>query len=165
VHRSLISPSPVKTKRYAFHASCSVLPNPCLASRSDCTIYPFSRGWVVSARAEGISSEYLWYQVIPKMEGEGWCGLAVRTRDGTMLGAVVGVFVQGPLAGRLRVQGTTAAGHVDRHRRLRHPAPRAGTWEAAQPGAQCDADPSPRRMAPARAASASTCFTVDAVPK
>jgi hypothetical protein len=59
----------------------------------------------VSARAEGISSEYLWYQVIPKMEGEGWCGLAVRTRDGTMLGAVVGVFAQGPLAGWLRMQG------------------------------------------------------------
>ena len=39
------------------------------------------------------------------MDSEDWCGLAVRTRDGTMLGAVVGVFAQGPLAGRLRVQG------------------------------------------------------------
>jgi hypothetical protein len=81
------------------------------------------------------------------MDSEDWCGLAVRTRDGTMLGAVVGVFAQGPLAGRLRVHGD--------YRR----------WEAAQPCAQCDADPSPRRMAHARAASASNCSTVDAVPK
>jgi len=39
------------------------------------------------------------------MDGEDWCGLTVRTRDGTMLGVVVGVFAQGPLAGRLRVHG------------------------------------------------------------
>jgi hypothetical protein len=39
------------------------------------------------------------------MDGEDWHGLAVRTRDGTMLGVVVGVFAQGPLAGRLRVHG------------------------------------------------------------
>ena len=39
------------------------------------------------------------------MDGEDWCGLAVRTRDGTLLGVVVGVFAQGPLAGRLRVHG------------------------------------------------------------
>jgi hypothetical protein len=30
------------------------------------------------------------------MDGEDWCGLAVRTRDGTMLGVVVGVFARGP---------------------------------------------------------------------
>ncbi|HKO24842.1 MAG TPA: hypothetical protein VJY65_08900, partial [Chloroflexota bacterium] len=29
----------------------------------------------------------------------------MRTRDGTVLGAVVGVFAQGPLVGRLRAQG------------------------------------------------------------
>ena len=40
-----------------------------------------------------------------KVDGEDWRGLAVRTRDGTMLGVVVGVFAQGPLAGRLRVHG------------------------------------------------------------
>jgi hypothetical protein len=39
------------------------------------------------------------------MDGEDWHGLAVRTRDGAMLGVVVGVFAQGPLAGRLRVHG------------------------------------------------------------
>ena len=39
------------------------------------------------------------------MDSDDWCGRAVRTRDGTLLGAVVGVFAQGPLAGRLRVQG------------------------------------------------------------
>jgi hypothetical protein len=38
-------------------------------------------------------------------DDEDWCGLTVRTCDGTMLGVVVGVFVQGPLTGRLRVQG------------------------------------------------------------
>ena len=39
------------------------------------------------------------------MDGEDWHGLAVRTRDGTLLGVVVGVFAQGPLAGWLRVHG------------------------------------------------------------
>ena len=34
-----------------------------------------------------------------------WYGLTVRTRDGTVLGVVVGVFAEGLLAGRLRVQG------------------------------------------------------------
>ena len=32
-------------------------------------------------------------------------GLTVRVRDGHTLGVVVGVFAQGPLAGRLRVEG------------------------------------------------------------
>ena len=36
---------------------------------------------------------------------EDWSGLTVRTRDGTVLGVVVGVFAEGLLAGRLRVQG------------------------------------------------------------
>jgi hypothetical protein len=39
------------------------------------------------------------------MDSEDWCGLTVRTRDGTVLGVVVGVFAEGLLAGRLRVQG------------------------------------------------------------
>ena len=39
------------------------------------------------------------------MERENWDGLVVRTCDGTVLGVVVGVFAEGPLAGRLRVQG------------------------------------------------------------
>jgi hypothetical protein len=37
-------------------------------------------------------------------------GLTVRVRDGYTLGVVVGVFAEGPLAGRLRVQGTYARG-------------------------------------------------------
>ena len=32
-------------------------------------------------------------------------GLTVRVRDGQTLGVVVGVFADGPLAGRLRVEG------------------------------------------------------------
>ena len=39
------------------------------------------------------------------MNGEDWDGQAVRTRDGPLLGVVVGVFPQGPLAERLRVHG------------------------------------------------------------
>jgi hypothetical protein len=39
------------------------------------------------------------------MDSEDWYGLTVRTRDGTVLGIVVGVFAKGLLAGRLRVQG------------------------------------------------------------
>jgi len=36
---------------------------------------------------------------------EAWQGLTVRTREGHVVGRVVGVFADGPLAGRLRVQG------------------------------------------------------------
>jgi hypothetical protein len=36
---------------------------------------------------------------------EAWHGLPVRTREGHVVGRVVGVFAEGPLAGRLRVQG------------------------------------------------------------
>jgi hypothetical protein len=36
---------------------------------------------------------------------EDWSGLTVRTREGTVLGVVVGVFTEGLLAGRLRVEG------------------------------------------------------------
>jgi hypothetical protein len=36
---------------------------------------------------------------------EQWHGLTVRARDGTVVGVVVGVFAEGPLAGRLRVHG------------------------------------------------------------
>ena len=36
---------------------------------------------------------------------EAWQGLTVRTREGHVVGRVVGVFADGPLAGRLRAQG------------------------------------------------------------
>jgi len=39
------------------------------------------------------------------MDDEDWRGLVVRARDGAVVGEVVGVFAQGPLAGRLRVEG------------------------------------------------------------
>ena len=39
------------------------------------------------------------------MDGEDWCGLAVRTHEGAVVGVVVSVFAEGPLAGCLRVQG------------------------------------------------------------
>ena len=42
------------------------------------------------------------------MDGEEWQGLSVRVRDGAVLGVVVGVFPDGPLAGRLRVAGEHA---------------------------------------------------------
>jgi hypothetical protein len=42
------------------------------------------------------------------MDRENWDGLTVRTRDGAVLGGVVGVFAEGPLAGRLLVQGDYA---------------------------------------------------------
>ena len=44
------------------------------------------------------------------MEGEDWSGLTVRTREGAVLGIVVGVFAEGPLVGRLRVQGDGTLG-------------------------------------------------------
>jgi hypothetical protein len=44
-------------------------------------------------------------------DDEDWCGLTVRARKGTVLGVVVGVFAQGPLAGRLRVHGEFASRH------------------------------------------------------
>jgi hypothetical protein len=39
------------------------------------------------------------------VDSEGWYGLTVRTHEGAVLGVVVGVYAQGPLAGRLCVQG------------------------------------------------------------
>jgi hypothetical protein len=39
---------------------------------------------------------------------EAWQGLTVRTREGQAVGIVVGVFANGPLAGRLRVHGAYA---------------------------------------------------------
>jgi hypothetical protein len=44
------------------------------------------------------------------MSSDGLEGLTVRVRDGQTLGVVVGVFAEGPLAGRLRVQGDNALG-------------------------------------------------------
>jgi hypothetical protein len=44
------------------------------------------------------------------MGGEEWQGLSVRARDGAVLGVVAGVFADGPLAGRLRVEGEHAPG-------------------------------------------------------
>ena len=39
------------------------------------------------------------------VDSEGWYGRTVHTRDGTVVGIVVGVCADGPLAGRLRVHG------------------------------------------------------------
>jgi hypothetical protein len=39
------------------------------------------------------------------MDTEDWCGLVVRTRARLRFGVVVGMFTEGPYAGRLRVHG------------------------------------------------------------
>jgi hypothetical protein len=39
------------------------------------------------------------------MDTEDWCGLVVRTRARLPFGVVIGVFKDGPHAGRLRVHG------------------------------------------------------------
>src|SRR4051794_14592870 len=39
------------------------------------------------------------------MDTEDWCGLVVRTRSAMPFGVVVGLFSDGPHAGRLRVHG------------------------------------------------------------
>jgi hypothetical protein len=39
------------------------------------------------------------------MDTEDWCGLVVRTRARLPFGVVVGMFTDGPHAGRLRVHG------------------------------------------------------------
>ena len=43
------------------------------------------------------------------MSSDGVEGLTVRVCDGRMIGVVVGVFTDGPLVGRLRVQGDDAS--------------------------------------------------------
>ena len=48
------------------------------------------------------------------MDEEDWLGLTVRARDGRVVGVVVGVFTEGPLAGRLRVEGAYAPGGAAR---------------------------------------------------
>ena len=62
------------------------------------------------------------------MDREDWDGLTVRTRDGAVLGDVVGVFAEGPLAGRLLVQGDYALGGC-------RAGPRPGRAVYAIPGA------------------------------
>ena len=49
-----------------------------------------------------------------RMDEEDWLGLTVRARDGTVVGVVVGVFTEGPLAGRLRVEGAYIPGDAAR---------------------------------------------------
>jgi hypothetical protein len=44
------------------------------------------------------------------MDTEDWCGLVVRTRAAHPFGVVVGVFTDGPHAGRLRVHGACRFG-------------------------------------------------------
>jgi hypothetical protein len=39
------------------------------------------------------------------MDGEDWCGLAVRIHERAVVGVVVGIVVEGPFAGCLQVQG------------------------------------------------------------
>ena len=48
--------------------------------------------------------------VAGRMDEEDWLGLTVRARNGRVVGVVVGVFTEGPLAGRLRVEGAYARG-------------------------------------------------------
>jgi len=60
------------------------------------------------------------------MDREEWRGLTVRTCDGSAVGVVMGVFEDGPLAGRLRVHGE--------HATVRHKTgPRDGTAVFAIP--------------------------------
>ena len=60
------------------------------------------------------------------MDEEDWLGLTVRARDGRVMGVVVGVFMEGPLAGRLRVEGAYTPGAAAR-------GPRDGTAVYAIP--------------------------------
>ena len=60
------------------------------------------------------------------MDEGNWLGLTVRARDGTVVGVVVGVFAEGPLAGRLRVEGAYTPGAAAR-------GPRDGTAVYAIP--------------------------------
>ena len=48
------------------------------------------------------------------MDEEDWLGLTVRARDGREVGVVIGVFTEGPLAGRLRVEGAYTPGGAAR---------------------------------------------------
>jgi hypothetical protein len=49
-----------------------------------------------------------------RMEEEDWLGLTVRARDGRVVGVVIGEFTEGPLSGRLRVEGAYAPGGAAR---------------------------------------------------
>jgi hypothetical protein len=44
------------------------------------------------------------------MDTEDWCGLVVRTRSAFRFGVLVGVFTDGPHAGRQRVHGAYSFG-------------------------------------------------------
>jgi hypothetical protein len=91
------------------------------------------------------------------MNSEDWYGLTVRTREGTLLGVVVGVFAEGLLAGRLRVQGDYACTRLPsrtagRLRHLRHPTIGHAAQGPGHPRTRRDAGPSAGRLADACAA-------------
>ena len=73
--------------------------------------------------------------------GEEWLGLRVSACDGDVVGVVVGVFTEGPLAGRVRVEGEHAPGRNTRglqRGRAVYAIPRraVGAPAAALPGAR-----------------------------
>jgi hypothetical protein len=63
---------------------------------------------------------------------EDWYGLRVRTCDGAVLGVVVGVFADGPLAGRLRVQGDDRRRWTSWTNTAVYAIPRSAVWRRHQ---------------------------------
>jgi hypothetical protein len=70
-----------------------------------------------------------------------WYGLTVRTRDGTALGIVVGVFAEGLLAGRLRVQGDYRRRCIPWTDTAVYAIPRSAVWRRYQDSLVLDTTP------------------------
>jgi hypothetical protein len=79
------------------------------------------------------------------MGSEDWSGLTVRTRDGTVLGVVAGVFAEGLLAGRLRVQGQYRHRWVSRTETAVYAIPRSVVLRKRQDSLVLDATPAQAR--------------------
>jgi hypothetical protein len=79
------------------------------------------------------------------MDSEDWSGLTVRTRDGAVLGVVVGVFTEVVLAGRLLVQGEYRHRWVSRTETTVYAIPRSAVLRKRQEGLVLDATPARAR--------------------
>jgi hypothetical protein len=81
------------------------------------------------------------------MDSEAWhlYGLTMRTRDGTVLGVVVGVFAEGLLADRLRVREDYRHRWTSRTETAVYAIPRSAVWRRYQNSLVLDMTPTQAR--------------------
>jgi hypothetical protein len=79
------------------------------------------------------------------MDNGAWHGLTVRACEGTVLGVVVGVFAEGLLTGRLRVQGDYRRRWASCADTAVYAIPRSAVWRRHQDSLVLDTTPAQAR--------------------